>query len=37
MPPINPLYLAPTNFVLTAGAVLFIAAWIELRYRGRSG
>lgn len=28
---INPVYLGPTGFVLTAGAVLWIAAWIELR------
>jgi hypothetical protein len=28
---INPVYLAPTGFLLTAGAVLGIAAWIELR------
>jgi hypothetical protein len=28
---VNPVYLGPTGFVLTAGAVLWIAAWIELR------
>jgi hypothetical protein len=28
---INPVYLGPTGFVLTAGAVLWIGAWIELR------
>jgi hypothetical protein len=33
---INPVYLAPTGFVLTAGAVLWIAAFIELRRSART-
>jgi hypothetical protein len=28
---INPVYLAPTGFAMTAGAVLSIAAWLQLR------
>jgi hypothetical protein len=28
---INPVYLAPTGFVMTAGAVLSIGAWLQLR------
>jgi hypothetical protein len=30
---INPVYLAPTGFAMTAGAVLSIAAWLQLRGR----
>ncbi len=36
VPSLNPVYLAPTGFALTAAAVLSIAAWIELRNAGRS-
>ena len=32
---INPVYLAPTGFAMTAGAVLSIAAWLQLRRAGR--
>jgi len=30
---INPVYLAPAGFAMTAGAVLSIAAWLQLRER----
>lgn len=31
VPAINPVYLAPASFLMTAAAILSIAAWIELR------
>jgi len=32
---INPVYLAPAGFAMTAGAVLSIAAWLQLRDASR--
>jgi len=33
---INPVYLAPTGFAMSAGAILSIAAWLQVRRAGRA-
>src|SRR6185312_9189926 len=35
VPSINPVYLAPTGFAVTAAAVLSVAAWMQLRNANR--